>query len=122
MGSWREGLRRGSFGRALGGISALALALRVTHVVTFSDRLNVGLDSVWYQLVSGTIAGNEGFIDPERFYLHGVSKPTAFRPPLYPLFLAGVNKTVGETTRTFQLAGCVAGVLTVVLIGYLGRR
>lgn len=94
----------------------------MAYVVTFSSRIQAGLDSVWYQLVSGSIVNNDGFVDPQRLYLHGVSTPTAFRPPLYPLFLAGVAKTVGASSRTFQLAGCVMGVITVVLIGYLGRR
>ncbi|MEY2453506.1 MAG: hypothetical protein QOD92_3080 [Acidimicrobiaceae bacterium] len=122
MGSWRERLRRVSFGRALAAISAAGLAIRVAYVLAITDRLQVGLDSTWYQLVGGSIAENKGFVDPENLYLRQVSVPTAFRPPLYPLFLAGVNRTFGDSARTFQLAGCAVGVLTVVLIGYLGRR
>lgn len=98
------------------------LVVRVGYVVTFSDRLQVGLDSAWYQLVSGTIVSGDGFIDPNKFYNHGVSVATAFRPPLYPLFLAGVATTLGNSTRTFQLVGCAVGVVTIVLVGYLGRR
>jgi 4-amino-4-deoxy-L-arabinose transferase-like glycosyltransferase len=122
MSSWRERVRQTSFGTRLAAIAAAALAIRVAYVVTFSDRISLGLDSVWYQLVAGSIVNNDGFVDPQKIYLHGVSVPTAFRPPLYPVFLAGVIKAGGESPRTFQLVGCAMGVLTVVLIGYLGRR
>ncbi|MEY2451129.1 MAG: hypothetical protein QOD92_703 [Acidimicrobiaceae bacterium] len=122
MGSWRERLHRVSFGQALAGISAAGLAIRIAYVVTFASRLQVGLDSVWYQLVSGSIAANKGFVDPVKLYVHGVSAPTAFRPPLYPLFLAGVAKTGFDSARAFQYAGCALGVITIVLIGLLGRR
>ncbi|MEY2449772.1 MAG: hypothetical protein QOH79_3248 [Acidimicrobiaceae bacterium] len=122
MVSWRDGVRRAPFASGLAAISAVALAIRVAYVVTFADRLQVGLDSIWYQLVSGSIVGNAGFVDPEKLYLHGISVPTAFRPPLYPLFLAGVAKGGADTTRAFQYAGCVMGVVTVVLIGFIGRR
>ncbi|MEY2434582.1 MAG: hypothetical protein QOC92_4307 [Acidimicrobiaceae bacterium] len=96
--------------------------LRVAYVLAFSDRIQVGLDSIWYRLVSGTIASGDGYIDPEMFYGHGTSVATAFRPPLYPFFLALVTKTIGSSPRTFQLAGCGVGVITIVLVGYLGRR
>jgi len=122
MHSWRGRLRRASFSSGVAAISAASLAIRVAYVVTFSSRIQVGLDSVWYQLVSGSIANNDGFVDPQKLYIHGVSTPTAFRPPLYPLFLAVVARTVDDSSRTFQLAGCVMGAITVVLIGYLGRR
>lgn len=122
MTSWSERLRRVSFRQALSGICAAGLAIRVAYVVTFSSHIQPGLDSAWYQLVSGSIADNKGFVDPAKLYLHGVSTPTAFRPPLYPLFLAAVAKTGYDSSRAFQYAGCVVGVITIVLIGYLGRR
>jgi 4-amino-4-deoxy-L-arabinose transferase-like glycosyltransferase len=122
MGSWRGWLQRASFGQLLAGISAAGLAIRVAYVATFVNRVQVGFDSAWYLLVSGSIAANKGFVDPAKLYVHGVSVPTAFRPPLYPLFLAGVSKTGVDSARAFQYAGCVVGMITVVLVGLLGRR
>jgi hypothetical protein len=106
----------------LAGISAAGFIVRVGYVLAFSDRIQFGLDSIWYQLVSGTVASGDGYVDPGKFYGHGVADATAFRPPLYPLFLALVTNTVGSSQRTFQIAGCVLGVVTIVLVGYLGRR
>ncbi|MEY2461710.1 MAG: hypothetical protein QOG30_3540 [Acidimicrobiaceae bacterium] len=122
MRSWRGRLQRAPFGQVLAGISAAGLGIRLAYVATFSSHLQVGLDSVWYQLMSGSIASNTGFVDPVKLIGHGESVPTAFRPPLYPLFLAGVAKTGFDSGRAFQYAGCALGVVTVVLIGFLGRR
>ena len=38
-----------------------------------------------------------------------------FGRPLFPLFLAGVIKLADDSQRTFQYAGCVLGVVTIVL-------
>ncbi|MDQ1459249.1 MAG: hypothetical protein QOI08_733, partial [Actinomycetota bacterium] len=106
----------------LAAICVAAIALRVLYVLTFSRHLHFGLDAIWYELVAGTIADGKGFVDPAKFYGHGLVVETAFRPPLYPLFLAVVNKTIGGSRTTYQLAGCALGTLTVACIGQLGRR
>ena len=115
-------LRRQSFGSGLAGVAIVGLAIRIAYVLAFGARIHEGLDSLWYRLVAGSIVSGDGFIDPDKAYAHGVSVATAFRPPLYPLFLAGITKSIGNSTLTFQLAGCVMGVVTVVLVGYLGKR
>jgi 4-amino-4-deoxy-L-arabinose transferase-like glycosyltransferase len=110
------------FAVRLAAICAAALALRVVYVLTFSRHLHFGLDAIWYELVAGTIADAKGFVDPAKFYGHGLVVETAFRPPLYPVFLAAVNKTIGGTRTTYQLAGCALGTFTVAFVGQLGRR
>jgi 4-amino-4-deoxy-L-arabinose transferase-like glycosyltransferase len=111
-----------SFVVQLMAICGVAFALRVVYVLTFSRHLQFGLDAIWYELVAGTIADGKGFVDPARFYGHGLVVETAFRPPLYPLFLAVVNKTIGGSRTTYQLAGCGLGTVTVASVGHLGRR
>jgi 4-amino-4-deoxy-L-arabinose transferase-like glycosyltransferase len=96
--------------------------VRVAYVLAYTDRISFGLDSVWYQLVAGTIVSGDGYVDPERFYGQGVAVATAFRPPLYPVFLAGVTNLLDGSQRTFQLVGCAVGLVTIVLVGLLGRR
>lgn len=121
----RERLRRARshpFALGLTTIAFVALVLRVLYVELASDRIRFGLDTIWYELVSGTIVSGDGFVDPAKFYGQGVAVPTAFRPPLYPGFLALVTETIGASRHTFQLVGCVVGVATVVLVGLLGRR
>jgi 4-amino-4-deoxy-L-arabinose transferase-like glycosyltransferase len=111
-----------SFVGRLACITAFGFGVRVAYVLAYSDRISFGLDSVWYQLVSGTLVSGDGYVDPEKFYGHGTAVATAFRPPLYPVFLAAVTKTVGGSQRTFQLVGCAIGLITIVLIAQLGRR
>ena len=96
--------------------------VRVAYVLAYTDRIHFGLDSVWYQLVSGTLVSGDGYVDPERFYGQGAAVATAFRPPLYPLFLAAITKGLDGSQRTFQLVGCAAGLVSIVLIARLGRR
>jgi len=114
--------RKRSFARALSAITAGGLVLRLGYVLTFSDRIQFGLDTTWYELVSGTIVSGDGYVDPGKFYGHGVAVATAFRPPLYPSFLALVSEQIRSSQRTFQVVGCVVGLVTIVLVGLLGRR
>ncbi|MEA3019750.1 MAG: hypothetical protein QOI47_1274 [Actinomycetota bacterium] len=113
----------GRFGPSLGGIALFGFVVRVVYVRTFAAHIHTGLDTIWYQLVSATVRSGDGYVDPAKFFgTPHVAVATAFRPPLYPAFLAGVGWLVGGSTHDFRLAGCVAGVITVALIGLIGRR
>src|SRR4051812_34909960 len=92
IGSWSKRVRRTSFRTSLAAISGFGLVVRVTYVELFSSHINIGLDSIWYQLESATIASGAGFVDPSRFFGERVSVATAYRPPLYPAFLAGTSR------------------------------
>jgi hypothetical protein len=48
--------------------------------------------------------------------------PTAFRPPLYPLALAGFFKVFGVTVIGARVAQALLGTLTVALVGVLVRQ
>ena len=106
----------------LGCIAALGLAARVGYILVFSSHLNFGLDSIWYQLEGGALASGHGYVDPQRLFESGRDVATAFRPPLYPGFLAVVVSWIGESRQTLQLAGVATGTVSVLAIGVLGRR
>lgn len=99
-----------------------AVVLRIAYILTFSSHLAFGPDTIWFQLEAGGIALGHGFVDPGRLYSSGLAVPTAFRPPLYPGFLAVVIELIGDSRQTLQLAGAITGGASVVLIGLLGRR
>ena len=103
-------------------IAAVGLAVRVGYILGFSSHLNFGLDSVWYQLEGGALASGHGYVDPQRLFESGRDVATAFRPPLYPGFLAAVVRWIGESRQTLQLAGVATGTVSIVAIGVLGRR
>ena len=110
------------FWRWLTVIAALGLAARVGYILGFSSHLNFGLDSVWYQLEGGALASGHGYVDPQHLFESGRDVATAFRPPLYAGFLAGVVSWIGESRQTLQLAGVATGTVSVIAIGVLGRR
>jgi hypothetical protein len=90
------------------------VAVRLALTLIAGNRMltpwRVGGDSVFYVNLASNIANGWGYT-----YAH---LPTAFRPPLYPLFLAGMMKVFGNyyalATRSIQF---VAGLVTVWLCG-----
>jgi hypothetical protein len=55
-------------------------------------------------------------------YYFGLGKAWANRPPLYPLFLAGVEAVTGPSSTAILLSQSALGALTAVLALALGRR
>ncbi|MDE3085278.1 MAG: acyltransferase family protein [Acidobacteriota bacterium] len=103
--------REGPWGPAAWLVGALGLGVRVGVVlVTHVRLLN---DSADYQRLAVSLAHGHGF-GTSHFAPGG--GPTALRPPLYPLFVAGVYKAVGVHLSAARLAGAVLGALAVVLL------
>ena len=101
----------GPWGPATWLVGLLALAVRAGVVlVTHVRLLNDGAD---YQRLAVSLAHGHGF-GASHFAPGG--GPTALRPPLYPLFVAGVYKAVGVHLSAARLAGAVLGALAVVLV------
>ncbi len=115
-------MTRRSFAAGLGVIAAVALIVRLVYVYTVARHLTLGLDSIWYELVSGPLAHGKGVIDPVPYFTSGREVATAGHPPLYPAFLAVVTRVANNERDTFLVAGALAGTVTVVLVGCIGRR
>lgn len=89
----------------LWGIAVLALALRIAAVWAFPGELNKDRDA--YLGIARAVAAGDGFSTP------GSARPTAYRPPLYPLLLAPISGTDQLWLRAaFQVA---LGTATVLL-------
>jgi Dolichyl-phosphate-mannose-protein mannosyltransferase len=65
-----------------------------------------------------SIARGSGYLE-SRFPAGG---PSAFRPPGYPYFLAGVYKVAGHRVRAARLAQALLGTAVVALIALLAWR
>ncbi len=89
----------------------LAVILGTPHAVLFGDPVD-------YQRHAVSIAAGHGY---PRTEIATPGKPTAFRPPGYPFLLGGLYATVGVSVDAGRILGGVLGVLTVILIGLLGR-
>jgi 4-amino-4-deoxy-L-arabinose transferase-like glycosyltransferase len=100
------------------------LAIRVAFVLA-TPNYQLIHDALDYDNHAASIAQGHGFA-------LSYGRPTAFRPPAYPIFLAGIYKLVGtenkaDRVRAARLANAVVGTAIVALIGLLafqfwGRR
>jgi 4-amino-4-deoxy-L-arabinose transferase-like glycosyltransferase len=90
----------------------LAASLRGVVLWEFGGMLAEDRDN--YRRIAGHIAAGAGFIDPQTLL------PTAYRPPLYPVLLAGVLRCGGGTMAigVVQLLLGVATVALTVACGY----
>ncbi len=113
---------RHRFALALGGIGFIALVIRITFIRIVDPKVPALGDATAYHLLAEQLARGDGYIRPyDALLLHQV-RPTAEYPPLFPTLLSvaarlGVHGVTGQRE-------CIAivGVVTVVLVGLLGRR
>lgn len=104
---------------ALGGVAALALAVRLVYIFGFRQQLHFGGDAFVYHAGANLLADGKGFIwpfAPER------AIPTSAHPPLYMLYLA-VPSVFGFTSvLTHLIWSAVLGTATVVVVALIGRE
>jgi 4-amino-4-deoxy-L-arabinose transferase-like glycosyltransferase len=114
--------RRGK--RIAGGILFAALAIRIIFVLA-TPHYTLVHDAIDYDRHAATL------VQDHRFAL-SYGRPTAFRPPAYPFFLAGVYEVAGTADKAQRvewgrIANAFVGVGIVALIGLIafqlwGRR
>jgi 4-amino-4-deoxy-L-arabinose transferase-like glycosyltransferase len=105
--------------RIAAGILFAALAIRIIFVLATPNYALVA-DALDYQRHAGSIADGHGFA-------LSYGRPTAFRPPAYPIFLAAVYVVTGPDVEWGRIANAFVGVGIVALIGLIafqlwGRR
>ena len=84
---------------------------------------NICGDALVYHDGANLLAEGEGFISPIRFiYTDGARFESADHPPLYMIYLAGFSVVGLDSVLAHQLASCFLGVLSIAIIGLLGRR
>jgi hypothetical protein len=88
-----------------------ALILLTPHFALFGDPAD-------YQRWAASLATGHGFPGTG---IASPGTPSAFRPPAYPLTLAGVYELVGVHPLAGRLLGAALGVLAVGLVAALGR-
>lgn len=91
-----------------GVILLLALALRLIAVVIWRDDL--GSDPDAYRGLAERLVGGHGFVAPD-------GRPTAFRPPLYPLMLSAVHWAGARGIGVLHVALGVATTGVTYLVG-----
>jgi len=96
-----------------------ALAIRIVFVLA-TPHYTLVHDALDYQNHAVSIAGGHGFA-------LSYGRPTAFRPPAYPIFLAAVYAITGPDVQWGRIANAFVGTGIVALIGLIafqlwGRR
>jgi hypothetical protein len=91
----------------------LLLALVIRAGVLWHYGASLAVDDDNYRRIAERVVAGDGFVDPNTL------SPTAYRPPLYPLLLAGILYCGGGNTAIgiVQLALGVATVALTVLCG-----
>lgn len=92
------------------GLTAIGVLLRVGMAIWAGNAVvtpwRIGGDARFYVLLGSNLAAGKGFA-----YYNG---PTAFRPPLYPIFLAGTMRLFGAgALRAARMIQLGAGLATV---------
>ncbi|HVG74702.1 MAG TPA: glycosyltransferase family 39 protein [Thermoleophilaceae bacterium] len=111
------------FAVALGAIVAAGVAVRVAHTLLVAPwPPGFFNDEAYYKAVAELVARGAGFVRPGEYFGQGISIPTAERPPLYSLALAGLVKLHLGGPDGMRLLGAVSGGAVIALLGLLGRR
>jgi hypothetical protein len=111
------------FAWGLGAIVLAGFVLRVVFVVVArGNDFALRGDDFYYHWQANAIADGHWFVEPLVWRALGRFDPTAGRPPLYSLYLAGWSWVGLGTVVWHRLASCVLGAATVALVGLTGRR
>jgi 4-amino-4-deoxy-L-arabinose transferase-like glycosyltransferase len=99
------------WGWVLLAVFVLALLVRCYAVMSHpSEPIN---DAADYHGLATRLAAGQG-------YVNEVGRPTAWRPPGYPFFLAGVYAVFGVSLKAATITQAVVGALTTVLLVIFG--
>jgi 4-amino-4-deoxy-L-arabinose transferase-like glycosyltransferase len=102
--------------------AVVALVVRVVYIWFWRRGLAVGGDSRYYHEGANLLAEGKGFIEPFLYLDAGKTVQAADHPPLYIVYLA-MFSLVGLTGATaHMLASALVGVVTVVIVGLVGRE
>jgi 4-amino-4-deoxy-L-arabinose transferase-like glycosyltransferase len=126
-----DGQAEGSDGPRFLALLALIIAVGAVLRIVYDLRVAVSTfpDTNWYMIQAMNLRTGLGYIDPAREFaaFHGHPQDagfvaTAYWPPLYAGFLAGVQSVFGDANRTAQLSGVATGCVTILMTGLLGRE
>jgi 4-amino-4-deoxy-L-arabinose transferase-like glycosyltransferase len=86
----------------------LATVVRILTLIAYPPGDPVA-DAADYQRLAAALVDGRGFVSED-------GSASAWRPPGYPFFLAGVYSVTGVSPRAASIANALLGMLTVVLI------
>ena len=115
-----NGGRRFPLGLAV--VTVGAFLLRVSTLANIASRNPDGGDPYYYHVQANFLVQGHGFSDPFVWRESHQMVPSAIHPPLYSLWLA-IPTLFGQGGYTaHKIMSCLAGALTVAMIGILARK
>lgn len=111
-----------TFLRALAGIVALGVLVRIAYLLTWGHDVQGYGDWNFFHWQANAIADGQGFLEPFRLRLGHELRPSAAHPPLYPLLLSGPSVLGLDSVMAHRAAGVLCGGATIALVGLVGRR
>jgi hypothetical protein len=97
-------------------IFTVALLLRLFTVVVQEESKRLPLsDAKDFDNIAVNIISGHGFSRG----VEGENIPTSFRPPLFPLFLAGIYATFGHSYLTVKVIQAILGALLCIVIFFV---
>lgn len=110
------------FHLGLAGVTLGAFLLRLSTVANIASRNPDGGDPYYYHVQANFLVRGHGFSDPFIWRESQEMVPSAIHPPLYSLWLA-IPTYFGQGGYTaHKIMSCLAGALTVAMIGILARK
>ena len=108
------------FGRWLTAIAAAGLALRLLYALVVLDGVPVAGDGLEFHTLAAQLAHGQGYVEP--LFLAPGHVPTADKPPLYPLVLAGPAALGAGSVAWNRVVSSLLGAILIFAVGLLGRR
>ena len=96
--------------------------VRVVYIWFWRRGLPVGGDSRYYHEGANLLAQGKGFIEPFLYLDAGKTVQAADHPPLYIVYLAMFSLVGLKGATAHMLASALIGVVTVVIVGLVGRE
>src|SRR5215213_5220078 len=114
------GRRQRPFATRLALLGALGLAVRLAYALVVLKGVPVRGDGEQFHTLANQLADGDGYIQPLR--ITPDPTPTADKPPLYPLALAGPSLMGLDSVAWHRAVSCLMGAALVAGAGLLGRR
>ena len=102
---------------------AVGLAVRVAFVLLVQSSITkLQGDAGWYHFQAQLLRDGRGFLNPVYYFGNGVSVPGADHPPGFVVILAALDLMGISSPQGQRLVMCLVGIVSIMVIGLLGRR
>lgn len=100
-------------------VFVVALVLRLIALIVILPQLRPDTDADSYRSLARSLVVGNGFV---ALAPSGRELPNVARPPVYPLFLAGLMHLGGDRLGLFLAAQCVLGAVSCGVVVMIARR